>query len=90
MRDKFAGRTSLRDGFAGDCFGEIVDIEEDTPAGAAHRPACYADRKQPWRDQSLWVPGMTLQMHSGQSILHDIFGLIDGLSGSRQATGHYP
>jgi hypothetical protein len=34
---------------------------------------------------------MTLQMHRKQSILQDIFGLIDGLSGSRQATaGHCP
>jgi hypothetical protein len=30
MRDEFAGWNSLRDGFAGDCFGEIVDIDEDS------------------------------------------------------------
>src|SRR5439155_15103168 len=66
--------------------GEIVDVDENSPAAAAQRINQFVagDRKQPWRERRLGVPGMPLQMHRQQNVLHDVLGLIDRLPCPRQ------
>jgi hypothetical protein len=67
-------------------LGEIVDVDENPPAAAAQRinQLVAGDRKQPWREWRVGVPGMSLQMHRQQNVLHDILGLIDRLTSTRQ------
>ena len=73
-------------GLARQRLGEIVDIDENPPAAAAQRidQLVAGDRKQPGRERRVGVPGMPLQMHRQQNVLHDILGLIDRLPCPRQ------
>ena len=82
-----ACRGRLRGRFARQRLGEIVDVDENPSAPAAQRidQLVAGDRKQPWRERGARVPGMPLQMHRQQNVLHDILGLIDRLTGARQA-----
>ena len=81
-----ARRRGLGGGFARDRLGEIVDVDENPPAAAAQRidQLVAGDRKQPRRERRVGVPGMPLQMHRQQNVLHDVLGLIDRLSRPRQ------
>ena len=91
MCSHVGGRNSLCDRLADDGFREIFDIDENTSAAAAQRvdQLVTRDREQPWRERSICVPGMSLQMHGEQNFLYDILGLIDRLSGSRQTLARH-
>jgi len=82
-----ARRHGLRSGLTRDGFGEIVDVDEHPPAASAQRvdQLVAGDREQPWRERRVRVPGMPLQMHRQQNVLHDVLGLIGRLPCARQA-----
>src|ERR1700681_87019 len=52
----------LRSRFARNRLGEIVDIDENPATAAAQRidQLIAGDRKQPWRERRVSVPGMPL------------------------------
>src|SRR3569623_362189 len=77
----------LRRFLAGKHLGEIVDVHEHPAAAATQRVDQLVARngEQPRRERRFRVPGVSLQMHREQGILHNILGLIGRLPGTRQA-----
>ena len=86
MNRYFARRHGFLRRLARNHFGEIVDVDEHPAAAAAQRidQLVARDREQPRRERRIGVPGMPLQMHRQQNILHDVLGLIDRLACPRQ------
>jgi len=88
MTGDLASRQGFRRRLARNRLGKIIDIDEHPAAAPAQRvdQLIARDREQPRREWRIGVPGLPLQMHCEQNVLHNILGLIGRLSGSCQTT----